>query len=151
MSTEPTSPTPLIAVASDIQEVGRIVYDKFDEGLRFIIKRGPFSWCAYIGITKDHPLAGMGYDDISFIPAHGGLTFAGEGKEESSLSANYYWYGWDYAHAGDVTVYNKQYKIPTAPEDKDWTVDEVIKDSWETLSDFKQLVKLAEKIKNTNS
>jgi len=62
--------------AKEVKNVGTIVHDVFDEGLRFIIMRGPLHWCGYIGIPKDHPLAGFSYDDISLISAHGGLTFA---------------------------------------------------------------------------
>ena len=137
------NPTPLTARAREVNEVGRTVYDVFDEGLRFIIKRGPFHWCGYVGIPKDHPLAGFGYDDISFVSAHGGLTFAREGG--NNWPENYYWYGWDYGHSGDYSHFEHR-PDPKERGDKDWMIEEVIKDSWDTLYEFKQLMKFAEKI-----
>lgn len=129
--------------ADQVSQVGTIVYDVFDEGARFIVMRGPFHWCGYIGIPQDHPLAGLSYDDLSFVSAHGGLTYASQGGEH--WPKGYYWYGWDYGHAGDVSHYEGG---QIGRGEKDWTVQEVIEDSWETLWDFKQLLKLAEKIKN---
>jgi len=137
------------ARAFEVDEIGRVVYDKFDEGLRFIVMRGPASWCAYVGVPKDHPLAGFSYDDLPSVEAHGGLTFASEGNSKGSWPQGYYWYGWDYAHAGDVSVYDHDIKIRVSgpnPDYKDWTVAEVVKDSWDALYDFKKLVKFAEKI-----
>lgn len=141
-------------------EVGTIVHDEFDEGLRFIIMRGPFHWCGYIGIPKDYPLAGFGYDDISFVSAHGGLTFAEKGEKEYKQGEKkgqpypwpegYYWYGWDYGHAGDRSHYDSDIKglEKFRENNHDWTIQEVIDDSWETLYDFKRLMKFAEKIAN---
>lgn len=124
-------------------KVGTIVYDVFDEGLRFIIMRSSFSWCAYVGVPKNHPLAGIDYDDISFVSAHGGLTFSGDGDR---YPTGFYWFGWDYSHAGDKCHYEKEY--PSLIENEhDWTIEDVIKDSWTAINDFKNLSKVAEKIK----
>lgn len=133
--------------AKEIKEIGQIVYDIFDEGLRFIIMRGPYHWCGYVGIPKEHPLAGMSYEDISFLRAHGGFTFASEGKKEGSWPEGYYWYGWDYGHLGDYSYYADTLERKNNG-DKDWIVGEVIEDSQDTIYDFKKLLKLAEKIKN---
>lgn len=138
------NPTPQTARAFEVKEKGRIVYDVFDEGLRFIIVRGPASFCAYVGIPKDHPLAGFSYDDLIGISAHGGLTYAGKGVKGSP--DGYYWYGWDYAHLGDVTVCDHTYQSLSVGE-HDWTIEEIVKDSQDTLSDFRKLVKITEKIK----
>lgn len=139
---ETANPIPKTARARDVSEVGRIVYDIFDEGLRFIIMRGPFHWCGYVGISKDHPLAGLDYEDISFISAHGGLTFSSGARD--GWPEGYYWYGWDYGHLGDYCHFER----PEIKErgDKDWTIEEVINDSWETLYDFKKVMRLVEKI-----
>lgn len=142
---EAINPVPDTARAIEVEEVGRIVFDKFEDGLRFIILRGPASFCAYVGVPKDHPLAGFDYDDLMGVSAHGGLTYAGNGITGSP--DGYYWYGWDYAHAGDVSVYDYKYSKDSISEEHDWTVAEIVKDSWDTLYDFKKLLKLAEKIK----
>jgi len=134
--------------AGEITKVGTIVHDVFDEGLRFIVMRGPFHWCGYVGIPEEHPLAGLSYDDISFISAHGGLTYANEASK--NWPKGYFWYGWDYGHPGDASHYGGRVgKIsPVRDEDKDWTVAEVIADSWGALYEFKKLMRVAEKIAN---
>jgi len=141
--------------AVEVDEVGRIVFDKFEEGLRFIVMRGPAAWCAYIGIPEDHPLAGFSYDDLPSVDAHGGLTYAGKSTETDKWrTAGYYWYGWDYAHLGDMSVYDHRKemqeiaaKYPGLEPEHDWTIDEVVKDAWGALYDFKKLLKFAEAIK----
>lgn len=133
------------ARAIDVDEIGRIVFDKFEDGVRFIVMRGPASWCAYVGVPNDHPLAGFWYDELASIDAHGGLTFAGYG-DKKSWPNGYYWYGWDYAHLGDKSVYGHKYPVGRDPNDQDWTVDEVVKDSRSAIYNFKRLCKLAERI-----
>ena len=129
--------------AKEVKEIGTIVYDVFDEGIRFIIKKSSWHWCGYIGIPLDHPLAGFNYEDLDFISAHGGLTFASSGSDK--WPEGYYWYGWDYGHAGDYCHYD--IKIDNMIEsEKDWTIKEVIEDSRDTLYEFKKLIRLAEKI-----
>ena len=121
-------------------EVGTIVHDEIGEGLRFIIMRGPASLCAYIGMTKDHPLAGWSYDDIP-ISAHGGLTFAGKGDD--FRPKDMYWYGWDYTHSGDYNFYDYNTK------GKKWLVKDVIDDCKRgTLYEAKKLMRLVEHIYN---
>ena len=128
-------------------KVGTIVHDIFDEGLRFIVMRGPFHWCGYVGIPVEHPLAGFSYDDLSFISAHGGLTFSRKGDKKGNWPKEFWWYGWDYGHLGDKSHFEKNIDPPELGE-KDWTIQEVIDDSRDTLYEFKKLMKLAEKIKS---
>ena len=77
---------------------GTILYDEYDEGLRFIVMRGPPALCGYVGVPESHPLAGHSYDDLP-VEAHGGLTFGQKG--DGRWPEGYFWYGWDYAHSGD--------------------------------------------------
>ncbi len=131
--------------AYEVTGIGKIVHDVFEDGLRFIIMRGPASFCAYVGIPIDHPLAGYGYDMLP-INAHGGLTFASEGGKQT-WPEGYYWYGWDYVHVGDVSVYEHDKRFGSPREGgKDWTIKEIISDSWSALYDFKNLMKLSEAI-----
>jgi len=124
-------------------EKNRIVYDIFDEGVRFIILRGPFHWCGYVGIPEDHPLANFSYDDLAGVSAHGGLTFAGT---RETWPKGYYWYGWDYGHLGDRSHF--EHDSGLKEDGHDWTIEEVIKDSQDAIYDFKRLMKLVEKVKN---
>ena len=134
----------------DISEikVGTILRDWFDEGVRIVIMRGPASMNVYLGVPKDHPLAGFDYDSIP-LNCHGGLTFSQEG--DKFLPKNYWWYGYDYAHAGDFTIFGKkgardiQAKFDHSDDEK-WALGAIIEDSWEARYDFKKLKNLAEKI-----
>jgi hypothetical protein len=131
--------------------VGTILYDELDEGLRFIVMRGPGHLCAYIGIPLDHPLANKSYDDLP-VEAHGGLTFAkkGDGFRPKEL----FWYGWDYGHYGDYAFYYDEEPLKGRfdhSDEKKWLVEDVIEDSWRTKYDFKKLLKFAEGIKNSQA
>lgn len=125
-------------------KIGTVYLDKFDEGVRFIILRGPNSLCGYLGIPTDHPLANRDYESIP-VTAHGGLTFSKAGNGEY-LPANTYWYGWDYAHAGDRCFYDLKY--PSHIQEKEWTVELVESDSWQTLYEFGKVMRLAESVAN---
>lgn len=120
---------------------GTTVHDEMRDGIRFIVIRGPGSLCGYVGVPLSHPLAGHSYDDIT-VQAHGGLTFSniGDGKIRPE---GYWWYGWDYSHSGDDVFYGSIIREPGA---KQWLIDDVIQDSWETIYDFQRLMKLAEEI-----
>jgi hypothetical protein len=129
-------------------EPGTIFLDRFDEGLRFLIMRGPAALCAYVGIPLDHPLAGHSYDDLP-VQAHGGLTFSGEGGTKSQRPAGFFWYGWDYAHSGDHSTYDEIASLKAIRDRQDdtrWTVPLVEADSWHAIYDFKHLLKLSEAI-----
>jgi len=118
--------------------IGTVFVDRFDEGVRFIIMRGPCSLCAYIGVPSDHPLAGHPYDNVR-IDCHGGLTFSDKFTDKFP---GWYFYGWDYGHCGDKPFYERSYE----GSDKAWSVDDVDKDSWSAIYDFKRLIRLSEDI-----
>ena len=131
---------------------GTILLDRFDEGLRFLIIRGPFNLCAYVGVPETHPLANHNYDNLP-VECHGGLTFAELGGQKGEIwPKGFFWYGWDYGHCDDYSV--RLYHDDPAFADlaamrekhKKWTVADVDKDSWNALWDFKKLAKLAEVI-----
>lgn len=121
-------------------EPGTILHDEIKDGIRFIVMRGPSALCAYVGVPSDHPLAGFDYEGVP-VNCHGGLTFSREGGDE--WPEGWYWYGWDYAHAGDAVLFDRQYGLG---DDVEWAVDDVIKDSWGAIYDFRELARLAEKI-----
>jgi hypothetical protein len=123
--------------------VGHIFRDKFDEGLRFIVMRGPAALCAYIGVPLDHPLAGNSYDDIP-INCHGGLTYNDKGGD--AWPDGYWWYGWDYAHAGDACGFSPSGISMIHGDDTKWTPSMVESDAWDARYEFKKLMRLAEKV-----
>lgn len=84
-------------------------------GLPCLIVRGPSgALCGYVGVSAGHPLFGKAYDETE-LSAHGGLTFSNmcqEGMSEASGICHkpaagepdhVYWFGFDCAHAGDLT------------------------------------------------
>lgn len=100
-------------------------------GLRGLVLRGPLSWCGYVGAPTDHVLNGL--EDLRFA-CHYGVNFAAMGDDDP-LPAGHFWWGWDYAHAGDLAFFEST----SDPEmdrlldramgggrpRKDWTADEV--------------------------
>ena len=122
---------------------GTVLHNEFSDGVRFIVMRGPGSLTAYVGVPKDHPLAGMDYDSLPRIDCHGGLTYSGIGKE---WPKGFYWYGWDYAHSGDCAFYYDDLAPIFKGSDKKWLVEDVIEDSYWAIQAFKKIVTLVEKI-----
>ena len=123
---------------------GAILHDEFDEGLRFIVMRGPSTLCAYVGVPEGHPLAGFNYAALPSVDAHGGLTFSKMGG--GGWPAGYYWYGWDYGHSGDYPFYYDEHPSLAPTGGKKWLVEDVLEDKRATLYDFKHLMRLAEQI-----
>lgn len=125
----------------------KVVKDYFDEGVWIIIMSLHSHFTVYFGVPITHPLAGFGYDDIP-LSCHGGLTYSEEGNGKYH-SKCFYWYGWDYAHAGDLTYYDLESASRlNRIEEHDWTLEEIEKDLWSPLYDFQKLMKFAESIAN---
>ena len=127
-------------------ESGTVYIDERENGVRYMIMRGPGALCAYIGVPIDHPLSGKDYDDLN-LDCHGGLTFSSEGDNEGAFPGGYWWYGWDYAHCNDKLFYDDI----GSGEDHAWTVSGIAKEVWSVTYDFAKLIKLAEGIKKDSS
>lgn len=130
-------------------ERGTKYEDWFEDGIRCVILRGGQSLCAYLGVPKNHPLAGRDYEKLN-LDCHGGLTYSGEDKGGKYLPAGYWWYGWDYAHLGDRAMYTLDYPdmMPLTSREQEWIVFEVKQDMQGAIWDFAKLMKLAEEISN---
>lgn len=63
------------------------------------------AWCGYVGVPKDHPWHGKGYDDVE-ADAHGGLTYAepcqGDICHVGEPDDNRWWLGFDCNHGDDM-------------------------------------------------
>ena len=109
-------------------------------------KRQPYAWCVYLGVPLDHPLAGFDYDNIP-LSVHGGLTFAREGEGGKYRPKGWYWYGWDYGHCDDASVYDFK-SVTTFDAGKKWTLKEVKDEAQYAAWDFAKLKSLTERIAN---
>jgi hypothetical protein len=121
-------------------ESGTVLVDNTIDDVRYIIMRGPCSLCAYVGIPKGHPLAGVNYDNLYNyqIPrVHGGLTFSDWGNDKY-FPNGYWWIGWDYAHYGDMAFFD--YGSYSYSETFPWTVSEVEAEIKNVLPEFKTLL-----------
>lgn len=121
--------------------VGTVYEDGHENGVRFIIVRGPHSLCAYIGVPPDHPLAGRDYDDIP-LEVHGGLTFGALGDGEH-YPAGTFWYGWDYGHSQDRPLYDLNHGPPWV-WGTGWTPALVRDEIRGVTRDFAKLMRIAE-------
>lgn len=95
---------------------------------------------AYIGVEKGHKNYGKKYDDID-LDVHGGLTFGGRYKTIDFKDPFYktiYWYGWDYAHAGDYLGWDV-ITPSTRSRDKQWKYFEVLQHVMHAIKEFNDL------------
>lgn len=79
-------------------------------GLPCLVVRNPMgSLCGYVGLPPEHPLHGKGYEDDGVPYVHGGATYAAACAHRvchvpaPGESDNVWWFGFDCAHAGDLT------------------------------------------------
>ena len=61
-------------------------------------------YCGYVGVNKYHPFFEVDYQDLwCGISVHGGLTYSGKEIGGKDIADGQYWFlGFDCAHAGDV-------------------------------------------------
>lgn len=90
----------LLQLASDYPP-GAKAFESTDElsGLRLLVTRGYMGFCAYVGAPQGHPLTEV--TELN-IPCHGSVTFSEWGAAGSVWEPGWYWWGWDYQHAGDA-------------------------------------------------
>jgi hypothetical protein len=122
-------------------EPGHVFYQKYEDGIQQVILRGPFHLCAYLGIPKSHPMAGHEYDNVP-IPVHGGLTFAGTMPALDTIQPGLWWYGWDYGHCDDYSIWSTP--IPNYHQSgTKWTPAMVEQELWSPCYDLSKLMNLA--------
>lgn len=92
-----------------------------------LVVRGPVgAWCGYVGVSHDHPLYGVNYNDEGgperYLDVHGGLTFSGfctGGEFENPHVCHdplpgrkeVWWLGFDCAHAGDLSPGMRRFNL----------------------------------------
>lgn len=113
-----------------------IICDKIMEGHRCIILDLGTHPCAYVGVPSTSKLVGVS-SELLPMDCHGGFTYASFGKDY--LPEGYYWFGWDYAHAGDFSFISE-------PEGKKWTVKEIESECWNVAYNMTKLRKLINQV-----
>lgn len=91
---------------------------------RGLVVRGEFSLLAYVGVPRSHWLADM--VELEF-DCHFGVTFRGHG-DGGLRPADWYWYGWDYAHYTDRLLPNPRMSDFHGPGSRTRSVEEVVED-----------------------
>lgn len=81
-------------------------------GLPCVARRNRLgAWCGYVGVSPEHPWHGKDYDGVDVWPdVHGGLTYASGCNETTGVchvpaegeSDDFWWFGFDTAHLGDL-------------------------------------------------
>jgi len=117
---------------------GTIYADWEQDGYRCLIMRGPCSICGYIGMKEGHPAFGKDYNDID-VRCHGGLTFAHDDKTGGDRwPSGWWWFGWDYAHYGDVPFYDLR-DGRVYYDDQEWSPKDVCAEFPEIIEEFNKV------------
>ncbi len=73
-----------------------------------MVRNAVGAWCGYVGVWSDHPVRGMGYDELNErypnLPSHGELTYAGGRNFDRPQNDErpIWWVGFDCSHAFDL-------------------------------------------------
>jgi len=123
-------------------ETGTLVYDMVKDGFRLLIMRGPAGWCCYIGVPTHSPLARLEYDDpaLSDFDCHGGLTFSNDG-DDVWRPAGWWYFGWDYGHAGDWSPIYDEAGINALSAFHKWKFSEIKAEIESAFPQMKELCK----------
>ncbi|MBK6616325.1 hypothetical protein [Ottowia sp.] len=131
-------------------EVGEVVRDFCDpaSGLRGLVVRGGMSWCAYVGAPNEHAL--HGFEELRF-DCHHGVNYTNQGEDSAFLPHGWYWWGWDYAHAGDATIMPPELaqfyeRLAAGRKLKVWTLDEVAEEVLDVLMSLRVAIEANEKL-----
>ena len=123
-------------------KVGLVVdYYEPQTELRLAICRGPACFLAYIGVPRGHRIAGESSLDF---PCRWGVTFSG--YSTPLLPANFYWWGWDYGHAGDFMEFSEipENLLPMNSTAQRISLEEVRTDAFAIFEKFKEALVLAQ-------
>jgi hypothetical protein len=115
-----------------------------DEGtnLHCRIRRHPeyMHLCGYVGVGSDHPNFGEGEDKLN-LEVHGGLTYS------STEDDGIHWFGFDCAHAGDLSPGILIHLLKTRITEYGYLRDETYR-TWGYVK--AETLRLAEQLKGAN-
>lgn len=126
---------------------GEIAFDCTDQlsGIRGLVVRGPFCWCAYVGVEPAHLLHDL--SELNFR-CHYGIVIRGTG-DDRPVPSTHYWWGWDYGHHLDriffpPSVESLLAQLPCVPPSgKDWGLAEVQQDVLDVMASLRQALEAA--------
>lgn len=81
-------------------EVGTVIETGVEKEMPYVILRGHYSLCAYIGVPEEDAISSIPQEQLQ-VDVHGGVTFSGPNPGLGEPIPRVWWFGWDYAHAGD--------------------------------------------------
>ena len=87
-------------------------------------------FCGYVGVPHDHPLYGEGYDDVDQdVTVHGGLTYSNSEIPGVVIGTNYWYFGFDCAHNGDICCMSGSFgDINCSSKINVWTIQKVLEE-----------------------
>jgi len=79
----------------------------------FIRRNDSMVWCGYIEVHEHNKYYNKPYDEADIFDVHGGLTYSGDLTiYKDNIEIPKYFFGFDCAHGGDMTIYTINFKEP---------------------------------------
>jgi len=100
----------------------------------FILRNRTGNWCGYVGVPSTHSLYEKDYMELNVdILVHGGLTYADKCRDtichipQPGMPDDVWWFGFDTAHANDLTPYIPLHFDGMEYRNKDYAINETEK------------------------
>ena len=116
-----------------------LLYNGEYDGYEYYITSMGSHPCAYIIIEPDDDLFGKSCDELSIIPAHGGINYAttslGDWVKDKWVI------GWDYMRYGDYNGFTGEIEMEFGRELKKWSTEEIMEDIIKNINFINSLKK----------
>ena len=124
----------------EVGETGELLHQGFKDGYKILIINLGSHPCGYVGVPETHILNGVSYstlnDDEIFWNCNGGFSYSDKGV--NGKSKRFWFFGWDYSHAGDYyhpISHIERYGASTS--DKKWTTEEIYHEAVAVIEQLK--------------
>ena len=116
--------------------IPEVLYEGNYKGYNFYIISYQAHPCAYVEVPKGHRWYKVNYNDIGHdIECHGGLTFS-DNLDHVIGDKERWFFGWDYAHAGDYEAFYEETSFEIFKGDKQWTTEEIFEEVQNVIDQF---------------
>ena len=116
--------------------IPEILYQGNYKGYNFYIVSYQVHPCAYVEVGKDHRWFKLDYSKIEDkIDCHFGLTYS-DNLSHVLGTEDRWFFGWDYAHAGDYEAYYEESGFKILKEEKKWTTEEIFEEVKNVIEQF---------------